>query len=233
VRASVSTSAGSDYLQLNSLTNDKPFTVSGPIASDYLNSGAPTATRTYEPTNPDLWDSRVWNKTLDIHAGGRMARRIALEGSSVTLTLDAAELPAASFLTLVAVDRAGVTSAPAEIMLPEARAAGGRLVGLAVTSSKRAAALPDIPTIAEAGYSGYAADGWLGFLFPAGTPEPIVSRMFKEITAAMESAEVRSTLEKVGMTIDTSASPQAFHDVVRKDVVKWKKVVEEAKIERK
>jgi tripartite-type tricarboxylate transporter receptor subunit TctC len=109
----------------------------------------------------------------------------------------------------------------------------GRLIGLAVSSSKRSAALPDVPTIAESGYPGYAADGWLGFLFPAGTPQDIVSRMHKELTAAMESAEVRSTLEKVGMTIDTSASPEAFHDVIRKDVVKWKKVVQQAQIELK
>jgi tripartite-type tricarboxylate transporter receptor subunit TctC len=109
----------------------------------------------------------------------------------------------------------------------------GRLIGLAVTSSKRTMALPDVPTVAESGYPSYAADGWLGFLFPAGTPKDIVTRMHKEITAAMSSAEVRSTLEKVGMTIDTSDSPEAFHGVIRKDVVKWKKVVEEAKIERK
>jgi tripartite-type tricarboxylate transporter receptor subunit TctC len=109
----------------------------------------------------------------------------------------------------------------------------GRLIGLAVTSSKRSTALPDVPTVSESGYPGYAADGWLGFLFPAGTPSGIVTRMHKEINAAMNSPDVRTPLEKVGMTIDTAESPEAFHAVIRKDVLKWKKVVEEAKIERK
>ena len=109
----------------------------------------------------------------------------------------------------------------------------GRLYGLAVTSSKRAPGLPNVPTIAESGYPGYSADGWLGFLFPAGTPKEIVTRLYKEIVAAVTSPDVSSSLEKVGMTIDTSASPEQFHDVIRKDVVKWKKVVEEAKIELK
>lgn len=109
----------------------------------------------------------------------------------------------------------------------------GRLLGLAVTSSKRAAALPNVPTIAEGGYPGYAADGWLGFLFPAGTPKEIVTRMYKEIRAAMASPDVSGALEKVGMTVDVSDSPEQFHDVIRKDVVKWKKVVQEAKIELK
>jgi tripartite-type tricarboxylate transporter receptor subunit TctC len=109
----------------------------------------------------------------------------------------------------------------------------GRLIGLAVSSSKRAAALPDVPTIAESGYAGYAADGWLGFLFPAGSPKEIVSRLHKEINAAMISPEVRNALEKVGMTIDTTDSPEQFHDVIRNDVVKWKRVVQEAKIELK
>jgi tripartite-type tricarboxylate transporter receptor subunit TctC len=109
----------------------------------------------------------------------------------------------------------------------------GRLIGLAVTSSKRSTALPAVPTVAESGYPGYAADGWLGFLFPAGTPSEIVNRLHKEINAAATSSEVRNPLEKVGMTIDTSESPEAFHAVIRRDVDKWKKVVEAAKIERK
>jgi tripartite-type tricarboxylate transporter receptor subunit TctC len=107
----------------------------------------------------------------------------------------------------------------------------GRLVGLAVTSSQRATALPNVPTIAESGYKGYAADGWLGILLPAGTPNEIVTRLHREIVAIMAGPDVRSQLENVGMTIDTSKSPQDFHKVIQSDVVKWKTVVQEAKIE--
>jgi tripartite-type tricarboxylate transporter receptor subunit TctC len=107
----------------------------------------------------------------------------------------------------------------------------GRLVGLAVTSVQRSSAVPNVPTIAESGYPGYAADGWLGILFPAGTPAEIVARMYREVTAIMATPEVHSQLESVGMTIATSKSPQEFQALIREDVVKWKKVVSEAKIQ--
>lgn len=107
----------------------------------------------------------------------------------------------------------------------------GRLIGLAVTSSRRANALPNVPTVAESGYAGYAADGWLGIVLPAGTPSEIVTRLHRDIVAIMAMPDVRSQLENVGMTIDTSKSPEAFHAVIRNDVAKWKRVVQEAKIE--
>ena len=107
----------------------------------------------------------------------------------------------------------------------------GKLVGLAVTSAKRSSALPKVPTIAESGYPGYEADGWLGFLFPAGTPAEVVTRMYREIGAVLAMPEVHSQLESVGMEIETSKSPDAYQALIRADVAKWKKVVQEAKIE--
>jgi tripartite-type tricarboxylate transporter receptor subunit TctC len=107
----------------------------------------------------------------------------------------------------------------------------GRLVGLAVTSAERSTAVPNVPTIAESGYPGYEADGWLGILLPAGTPGEIVARLHREVTAAMAVPEVRSQLESVGMTIQTSKAPEQFQTLIRNDVAKWKKVVTEAKIQ--
>jgi tripartite-type tricarboxylate transporter receptor subunit TctC len=109
----------------------------------------------------------------------------------------------------------------------------GRLVGLGVTGANRSPALPEVPTIAEAGYPGYAADGWMGFFFPAGTPPEIVNRMFRDIHAVLEMPEVRSQLDAVGMEIDLSKSPDAFMSLVRADVAKWKKVVQDANIQLK
>lgn len=107
----------------------------------------------------------------------------------------------------------------------------GRLVGLGITGAKRSAALPEVPTIAEAGYPGYAADGWMGIFFPAGTSADIVNRMFRDVQAVLEMPEVRAQLEAVGMEIDPSKSPDAFMALVRTDVAKWKKVVQEANIQ--
>jgi tripartite-type tricarboxylate transporter receptor subunit TctC len=107
----------------------------------------------------------------------------------------------------------------------------GRLVGLGITGAKRSPALPEVPTIAEAGYPGYAADGWMGFFFPAGTSAEIVTRMFRDIQAVLETPEVRAQLDAVGMQIDPGKSPDAFMALVRTDVAKWKKVVQDAKIQ--
>lgn len=107
----------------------------------------------------------------------------------------------------------------------------GRLIGLAVTGAKRSPALPKVPTIAESGYPGYAADGWLGFFFPAGTPAEIVARLEREIKAVLALPEVSGQLEKVGMDVEPSPSIDAFQAVIRADVAKWKKVVQEAKIQ--
>jgi tripartite-type tricarboxylate transporter receptor subunit TctC len=107
----------------------------------------------------------------------------------------------------------------------------GKLVGLAVTGAKRSPALPSVPTIAESGYPGYAADGWLGFLFPAGTPAEIVARLHRDINAVLALPEVSGQLEKVGMDVEPSKSAEAFQGVIRADVAKWKRVVQEAKIQ--
>jgi len=107
----------------------------------------------------------------------------------------------------------------------------GKLIGLAVTGKTRSPAVPKVPTIAESGYPTYEADGWMGLLFPAGTPPEIVTRLHRETTQVLGMAEVRSQLEAVGMAVEPSGSPEAFQAVIRTDVAKWKKVVQEAKIQ--
>ncbi|MCC6534326.1 MAG: tripartite tricarboxylate transporter substrate binding protein [Burkholderiales bacterium] len=119
------------------------------------------------------------------------------------------------------------------ISTPAPHVQSGKLAGLAVTGRKRASILPGVPTVAEAGFPGYQADGWLGFLFPHGTPADIVARMQREINTVMALAEVHAQLESVGMTIDTTDTPEEFQAIVRADVAKWKKVVQDARIELK
>ncbi len=72
----------------------------------------------------------------------------------------------------------------------------GKLRGLGVTSLKRSPILQDVPTIAESGYAGFEASGWLGIAFPARTPAAFVVRMHKESIAAMALAEVREALQE-------------------------------------
>ena len=102
----------------------------------------------------------------------------------------------------------------------------GRLRALAITSLKRSPSFPDIPTVAES-LSGYEASIWIGLLAPAGTPQPIVARINRELSKVMRFPEIRDRL--VGLDLDLVAStPEDFGATIRKDVTKWSKVVKDS-----
>jgi tripartite-type tricarboxylate transporter receptor subunit TctC len=104
----------------------------------------------------------------------------------------------------------------------------GKLRALAVTGAKRAAPLPDVPTMAEAGVPGYEATAWFGYLAPAGTPREIVDRLNVEIGKALESAEVRDRLAPGGLSELPGGTPERFGDFVKSEIAKWSKVVKES-----
>jgi len=106
----------------------------------------------------------------------------------------------------------------------------GKLRGLAVTTAGRASILPDVPTVAEMGYPGFEATGWLGLLFPARTPEAIVSRMFKEAVAVINVPEVKQQLQNSGLDPAPSDAPRSFAAYIRSEHAKWGKVIREAGI---
>ena len=112
--------------------------------------------------------------------------------------------------------------------LPHIKA--GKLRALAVTGAQRSSIAPDIPTIAEAGVSGYAVDGWYAMLMPAPTPPRIVSRFAASLHRALQSSEVKQRLASQG--IDTAVStPETLRKMLAADIVKWAKVVREAGIQ--
>jgi tripartite-type tricarboxylate transporter receptor subunit TctC len=110
---------------------------------------------------------------------------------------------------------------------PHVRA--GRLRALAVSSAKRSTALPDVPTIAESGYPGFEATGWLGLVFPAKTPRAIVDRMHKEAVAVINMREVHAQLEDLGLDAEAS-DPAAFLARIKSDHAMWEKLVRQAGI---
>jgi tripartite-type tricarboxylate transporter receptor subunit TctC len=105
----------------------------------------------------------------------------------------------------------------------------GRLRALAVTSAKRSAVLPEVPTISESAYPGFEASGWLGFAFPARTPPAIVDRMSKEIAAVLNMREVQSQLESLGLDPEPS-DPAKFHALIKADYAQLGKLIREAGI---
>ena len=96
----------------------------------------------------------------------------------------------------------------------------GKIRGLAVVTAKRAPALPELPTIAEAGVPGYAASNWYGLAAPAGTPRPIVAKLHREIVNALESADVKEAYSVQGF-VPLTSTPQEFRAFIKTEIDKW------------
>lgn len=103
----------------------------------------------------------------------------------------------------------------------------GRLRAYGVTSVRRAAALADIPTIAEAGVAGYDSSQWFGILAPANTPRDIVNRLHRDLGRVLGDVEIKKRFALDGGEPEWSASPEEFHAFMRADLAKWAKVVRE------
>jgi len=109
--------------------------------------------------------------------------------------------------------------------LPQIKA--GKLRALAVTSAQRASALPDVPTVAEAGLPGFDATSWFGLLAPAGTPKDVVAKLNAEVAKWLASPEAREKLASQG-AIAAGQSPEDFTRHIAAETAKWQKVVKES-----
>jgi len=103
----------------------------------------------------------------------------------------------------------------------------GKMRPLAVTSLKRAAYLPQVPTIAESGYKGFDAVTWFGILGPARLPADIVSRLNADIHKALKDVELQKRLGEQGATVE-SGTPEQFGGLIQGDIARWGKIVKES-----
>ena len=109
---------------------------------------------------------------------------------------------------------------------------GGKLRALAVTSAQRSAALPEVPTVAEAGLPGFEATSWFGLLAPAGTPPEVIAKVNAEVAKWLASPEAKDKLAAQG-AIAVGGSPDDFTRHIAAETAKWQRVVKEsgAKVE--
>lgn len=105
----------------------------------------------------------------------------------------------------------------------------GRIKALAVPAAKRSSALPNVPTISESGYPGFAGGAWVGFYAPAGVPKEIVSKLNNEIARVLRSPDVQQTLLNSGLAIETSTAEE-LGEITKAEVKKWATVFRDAKI---
>jgi tripartite-type tricarboxylate transporter receptor subunit TctC len=105
----------------------------------------------------------------------------------------------------------------------------GKLRGLATTGLKRSPALPDLPTVIEAGYPGFDVDLWLGVFVPAGVPAAVLARLNAEVRSALQDPAVRAAFAKVGVEARGSSLEEGA-GFVRDEFEKWAKVVREGRL---
>ncbi|MEK6244350.1 MAG: tripartite tricarboxylate transporter substrate binding protein [Pseudomonadota bacterium] len=112
-------------------------------------------------------------------------------------------------------------------LLPHAKS--GRARALAVGTPKRSPSLPEVPTVAESGYPGFDASLWLAIMAPAGTPQPILERLNKEIVALISASDTREALDKAGAEPLTS-TPAELAAMIRDGVTKYAQIIKTAGI---
>ena len=117
------------------------------------------------------------------------------------------------------------TGAPAVI----GQIKNGQLRALAVSSPKRIEALPDVPTVAEAGYKNFEADQWYGVVAPAGTPREIVLKLNQQINVALNSADMKRRLNTEG-AIGTPETPEAFGKLIVQEIERWRPVISSGRV---
>ena len=111
--------------------------------------------------------------------------------------------------------------------LPHVKA--GKLRGLAVTTQKRIAAAPELPTVAESGYPDYEVINWHGLVGPKGLPADVVDRLNKEINSQLKSEDFKKVLANDGLE-PVGGTPAEFAEVLKKEATRWAKVVKQAGI---
>ena len=115
------------------------------------------------------------------------------------------------------------------LLVPMPHVKSGKINVLAVASAKRWPGEPNIPTMEEAGFPGFVMSSWTGLLAPAGTPQPVIDRMAREIAAATRSPEVAKKLTDLGF-IPVGSTPDEFRKLIERDTTRYAQIVKAGKI---
>lgn len=108
--------------------------------------------------------------------------------------------------------------------------ATGKLKVLATTGAKRSPLLPDVPTVAEAGLAGFETFNWFGLVAPAGTPQPVIDRLHREVVGIVQRPDVVKRLADMSLEITPSRTPAAFGSFIAEDIAKWPALIRAADV---
>jgi tripartite-type tricarboxylate transporter receptor subunit TctC len=164
------------------------------------------------------------------HAGVGTSQHLGAELFKYMAHVDIAAVPyrgTTAFIPDLVAGRITMSFANIVNVLPLARE--GKLRALAITSIKRSALAPDLPTMAESGFPGFEAVPWFGLLAPAGTPGDVVEKLHGETVKALLMPEVRKKFDELGLE-PVGNTPAEFAAIIRKETPEWAKVIRDAGI---
>ena len=160
--------------------------------------------------------------------GNGTSQHLSAEHFKFTAGLDMVHIPykgTAPALTELVAGQVDLAFENMPALIPHIQA--GRLRALAVTTTKRSAVMPELPTIAEAALPGYDASVWFGVFAPAGTPRPVIDRLHGEILKALQTQDLKSRMVAMGTDV-SGMGPDDFSAYVRKEIPKWANLVKAA-----
>jgi tripartite-type tricarboxylate transporter receptor subunit TctC len=164
------------------------------------------------------------------HAGVGTSQHLAAELFKYMAHVDIAAVPyrgTTAFMPDLLANRISMSFANIVNVMPLARE--GKLRALAITSIKRSALAPDLPTMAESGFPGFEAVPWFGLLAPTGTPKDVLDKLHSETVKALAMPELRKKFDELGLE-PVGNTPAEFTAIIKKETPEWAKVIKDAGI---
>lgn len=221
-----------------------PPIISKSVPFDLFKDFTPVATMANTPLLITVAHDSPYKNITDLVSAAKKAPGTMTYGNSAGLYRIAMEaMNYYAGIDLMGIPFKGASQATTELLAgrltvnPDALGAaapmlqGKRTRALAIMGSTRSPSLPGVPTMQELGYKEFVFNGWLGVLAPAGTPQPIIDRMHKEIAEAVKAPEILSLYARLGMD-PTVLSPNAYRDEMKKDFARYSTVAQRAGIEK-
>lgn len=221
-----------------------PPLIAKSVMVDLFKDFVPVATMANTPLLLTVPQESPITSVADLVATAKKAPKTLTYGNSAGLYRIAMEaVNHQAGIDLLGIPFKGPAQAATELLAgrltvnPDALGAAGpmlqakRMRALAVLGSNRTPSLPDVPTMEEQGFKGFAFNGWLGVLAPAGTPQAVVDRLHKDIAEAVKSPEVQALYNRLGMEA-TVLSPRAYGDAMKRDMTRYSAVAQQAGIEK-
>jgi tripartite-type tricarboxylate transporter receptor subunit TctC len=163
-------------------------------------------------------------------AGGGTPSRLAGELFKAMAAIDIAHVPYRgnpALLPDLLAGRISMAFPNTAVVLPQMQS--GKLRALAVTSPKRTASMPELPTLAESGLPGFDATAWFGLVAPAGTPSAIIDKLHRETARVLAIPDLRKRLDDLGMEV-VANTPAEFSAVIAAEIPRWAKLIRDAGI---